>query len=149
MCGAMMLAAASEALAGGQAIQANASFSAQIIAVADNDTEITRQETNLKRAMYERAARECTDIMASIAISCSITGINVSAQFKCYHAGHAEIPELLNPSASVLTKSRAIAPSASSLGLKMVMSIPAMRPEATAACRTVVSSSQLKPSGMR
>ena len=30
--------------------------------------------------MYERSARECTDILASIATSCSITGINVSTQ---------------------------------------------------------------------
>ncbi|MBC8038690.1 MAG: hypothetical protein H7X89_15900 [Rhizobiales bacterium] len=76
----MLLAAAPEALAGGQTVQANASFSAQIVATTDNDAEITQQEKNLKRAMYERAARECTDIMASVATSCSITGINVSTQ---------------------------------------------------------------------
>lgn len=76
----MMLVAAPQALAAGQTIQATASFSAQIVAAADNDTEITQQEKNLKRAMYDRAARECTDIMASVAISCSITGINVSTQ---------------------------------------------------------------------
>ncbi len=76
----VMLAVVPEALAGGQAVQANASFSAQIVAASDNDAEITQQEKNLKRAMYERAARECADIMASVAISCSITGINVSTQ---------------------------------------------------------------------
>jgi len=80
MFGVMILAAASQALASGQAIQANASFSAQIVTTADNDAEITEQEKKLKRAMYERSARECTDILASIATSCSITGINVSTQ---------------------------------------------------------------------
>lgn len=77
---AAMLAAAPEALAGGQTVQANASFSAQIMAGSDNDAQITEQEKNLKRAMYERAGRECADIMASVATSCSITGINVSTQ---------------------------------------------------------------------
>ncbi|MGH6907268.1 MAG: hypothetical protein ACREDX_05350 [Aestuariivirga sp.] len=76
----MLLAAASPALAGGAAIQTNASFSAQVVATADNDAEISQQEKGLKRAMYERAAREYDNLRTSIAISCSITGINVSTQ---------------------------------------------------------------------
>ncbi len=79
VCSLIMLAVTSPALAGGQTVQANASFSAQI-AATDNDAVITQQEKNLKRAMYERAARECADILASVATSCSITGINVSTQ---------------------------------------------------------------------
>jgi hypothetical protein len=30
--------------------------------------------------MYERAARECDDLKATIALACQITGINVSTQ---------------------------------------------------------------------
>ena len=74
------LLASSPALADGQEIQATANFSAQVVPVADNDAEISRQEKDLKRAMYERAARECADMLASVAIACSITGINVSTQ---------------------------------------------------------------------
>ena len=71
--------AAPAAQAASQAIQANASFSAQI-AAAESETEITEQEKSLKRAMYERAARECDDLRATIALTCSISGINVSTQ---------------------------------------------------------------------
>ncbi len=79
-CGFVMLSAVSQATAGSEAIQANASFSAQIVVAIDDDVKITEQEKNLKRAMYQRSAGECTDILASIATSCSITGISVSTQ---------------------------------------------------------------------
>lgn len=76
----MLFAAVSQATAASETIQANASFSAQIVVAVDDEVKITEQEKSLKRAMYERSARECTDILASIATSCSITGISVSTQ---------------------------------------------------------------------
>ncbi len=39
---------------------------------------MAEQEKTLKRAMYERAARECDDMRATIALTCSITNIGVS-----------------------------------------------------------------------
>ena len=54
-----------------------------------------------------------------------------------------------SPSARVWAKRRAIDPSLSSFGLKMVMSMPSAMPEAIAARRIVSSSSHCRPSGIR
>ena len=73
-----VLSTAVPALAAGQTIQVSASFNSQIVVLEDNEAKITEQEKTLKRAMYERAARECDDMRATIALTCSITNINVS-----------------------------------------------------------------------
>ena len=74
------LMAASPALAQKQTIQVSASFSAQVLATSENEALLATQERTLKRSMYERAARECDDLRATVAISCAITNMNVSTQ---------------------------------------------------------------------
>ena len=74
------LMAATPALAQKQTIQVSASFSAQVLASSDNEALLATQERTLKRSMYERAARECDDLRATIALACAITNMNVSAQ---------------------------------------------------------------------
>ena len=75
---AALVLTAAPALAAGQTIQVNASFNSQVIVTDDNESKILEQEKTLKRAMYERAARECDDMRATIALTCSITNISVS-----------------------------------------------------------------------
>ena len=77
---ALLAALASPAYAAGPAIWMNTSYSLQMPADADTDTRITEQEKTLKRSMYERAARECEDLKATIAQTCQLTSINVSTQ---------------------------------------------------------------------
>src|SRR5262245_44831588 len=77
---ASLLACASPAFAAGEAISVNTSFNLQMPAAGSTDTAVTDQERSLKRSLYERAARECDDLKASIALTCQITGINVSTQ---------------------------------------------------------------------
>jgi hypothetical protein len=78
LAAALAAASAVPALAAGQTVQVSASFNSQIMVLDDDETKILAQEKVLKRAMYERAARECDDMKATIALTCSITGINVS-----------------------------------------------------------------------
>jgi hypothetical protein len=73
-----VLSTAVPAFAAGQTIQVSASFNSQVIVLEDNEAKIAEQEKVLKRAMYERAARECDDMRATIALTCTITNINVS-----------------------------------------------------------------------
>ena len=77
---ALLLTAAAPAEAQKQSIQVSASFSAQVIATTDNDAMMAQQERTLKRSMYERAARECDDLRATIALTCTIGNMNVSTQ---------------------------------------------------------------------
>lgn len=77
---AFLLAYASPAFAAGQAISVNASYNLQMPATGDTETAITDQERLLKRSLYERAARECDDLKATIALTCLITNISVSTQ---------------------------------------------------------------------
>jgi len=58
----------------------NTSYSVQVPVSGETDTQFTDQEKSLKRSMYERAARECDDLKATIALTCQITSINVSTQ---------------------------------------------------------------------
>ena len=71
---------ASPAVAQKQTIQVSASFSAQVLATSENEALLATQERTLKRSMYERSARECEDLRATIAISCTIANMNVSTQ---------------------------------------------------------------------
>lgn len=64
----------------GQTIQANASYSMTVMVASDDDAAMAGQEQKIKRSLYERAARECGDLLATIALTCSITNINVSTQ---------------------------------------------------------------------
>jgi len=68
------------AAAAGQTIQANANYSMTVMVTDDDDLAMTEQEKKIKRSLYERAARECGDLLASIALTCTITNINVSTQ---------------------------------------------------------------------
>ena len=77
---AVLAALASPAFAGGPAIWVNTSYSVQVPVSGETDAQITDQEKSLKRSMYERAARECDDLKATIALTCQITSINVSTQ---------------------------------------------------------------------
>jgi len=74
---ALAIAAFSPAHAG-QTIQANANYSMTVMVTDDEDLAMTEQEKKIKRALYERAARECGDLLATIALTCSITNISVS-----------------------------------------------------------------------
>lgn len=80
------LAFASPAFAAGQAFSVNTSYSLQMPVTGDTDVAATDQERSLKRSLYERAARECEDLKATIALTCQITSINVSTQIN-RHAG--------------------------------------------------------------
>jgi hypothetical protein len=80
LAAAALAASAFPALAAGPAIWVNTSYSLQIPAEGEIDVRITDQEKTLKRSMYERAARECEDLTATIALTCQITNINVSTQ---------------------------------------------------------------------
>lgn len=64
----------------GQTIQANANYSMTVMVTTDDDAAMTGQEAKLKRSLYERAARECGDLIATIALTCTITNISVSTQ---------------------------------------------------------------------
>jgi hypothetical protein len=77
---AFLLACTSPVFAAGEAISVNTSFNLQMPATGSADTAVTDQERSLKRSLYERAARECDDLKASIAMTCQITGISVSTQ---------------------------------------------------------------------
>ena len=70
----------SPALAAGPTIYTNTSYSLQVPAEAEADNRITGQEKTLKRSMYDRAARECEDLKATIAQTCQVTSITVSTQ---------------------------------------------------------------------
>lgn len=74
------LALASPASAAEAMVQVSASYNIQAAIIGRTDEEVSQQEHKLKRAMYERGARECADLIATIATSCAITGINVSTQ---------------------------------------------------------------------
>jgi hypothetical protein len=77
---ALFAALASPALAAGPAVSVNTSYSMQVPAEAEADARISDQEKSFKRSMYERAARECEDLKATIALTCQIISINVSTQ---------------------------------------------------------------------
>lgn len=62
----------------GQTIQANANYSMTVMVTDDDDLAMTEQEKKIKRSLYERAARECGDLIATIALACTITNISVS-----------------------------------------------------------------------
>jgi hypothetical protein len=64
----------------GQTIQASANYSVTVLVAADNDPAMSAQEQKIKRSLYERAAVECRDLIATIALTCSITNISVSTQ---------------------------------------------------------------------
>ncbi len=64
----------------GQTIQANANYSMTVMVAAEDDAAMSAQEQKLKRSLYERAARECGDLIATIALACTITNISVSTQ---------------------------------------------------------------------
>ncbi len=64
----------------GQTIQANANYSMTVMVTTDDDAAMTGQEQKIKRSLYERAAVECRDLLATIALTCTITNINVSTQ---------------------------------------------------------------------
>ena len=63
-----------------QTVQVGASYNIQAAIAGTTDADIAAQEHRLKRAMYERGARECAELLATIARNCAITGINVSTQ---------------------------------------------------------------------
>lgn len=67
-------------LAADRTVQVSASFNVQSAITGTTEADVTAQEQRLKRAMYARGARECADLVATIALSCSISGINVSTQ---------------------------------------------------------------------
>lgn len=75
----LLLASASPVLAQIPTISVNASYSLQVPATGDENA-VSAQEKALKRSMYERAARECDDLKATIALTCQITSIGVSTQ---------------------------------------------------------------------
>lgn len=66
------------AASAGQTIQVSASYSMTVMVAVDDDAAMTEQEKKIKRSLYERAARECGDLLATIALTCTITNINVS-----------------------------------------------------------------------
>lgn len=61
-------------------VQISASYNVQAPIAGTTESDLVAQEHRLKRAMYERGARECAELLATIARSCAITGINVSTQ---------------------------------------------------------------------
>jgi hypothetical protein len=77
---ALLATLAGPVFAAGPTIWVNTSYSQQMPVDAEADNRITEQEKTLKRSMYERAARECEDLKATIAQTCQITSINVSTQ---------------------------------------------------------------------
>ena len=78
LAAAVLIASSLPAAAAGQTIQASASFNAQVLVLEDNEAKMLEQEKALKRDTYERASRECDDLRATIALTCSITNISVS-----------------------------------------------------------------------
>jgi len=62
----------------GQTIQASASYSVTVMVTTEDDAAMAEQEKKIKRSLYERASRECGDLLATIALTCTITNINVS-----------------------------------------------------------------------
>lgn len=87
---ASLAASASPVLAQSPTIPVNASYSLQIPAT-DDEKAVSDQEKALKRSMYERAARECDDLKATIARTCQITNINVSTQLNRNPGSPAQI----------------------------------------------------------
>ena len=75
----LALAALPQAAHAGQTIQVNANYSLTVMAT-DDEAAMAAQEQKLKRSLYERAAGECGDLLATIALTCSITNISVSTQ---------------------------------------------------------------------
>jgi hypothetical protein len=77
---AALLLPISPAAAAGQTIQVNSSFNSQVFVTDGSDSQLQEQEKVMKRAMYERAARECELLRTTIALSCRITNLGVSTQ---------------------------------------------------------------------
>ncbi len=63
-----------------QTIQANASYSVTVMVTTEDDAATAGQEQKIKRSLYERASHECGDLLATIALTCTITNISVSTQ---------------------------------------------------------------------
>jgi hypothetical protein len=45
---------------------------------------MAEEDRTFRRAMYARAVSECEDLLATIAASCSLSGISVSSQINSY-----------------------------------------------------------------
>jgi hypothetical protein len=101
---AMLALLASPCLAAGQSIWVNTSYSAQEPVSGESDAKIGDQEKTLKRSMYERAARECDDLKATIALSCQVTNINVSTQINRNPGTPTQIYVSANVQMQVTTK---------------------------------------------
>lgn len=64
----------------GTAVAVNISYTINAPLTATVPEEIAAEERQYIRMLYQRATRECEDLMATIAAACQITGLNVSTQ---------------------------------------------------------------------
>jgi hypothetical protein len=88
---ALVAAWAAPAFATNPAISVNTSYSLQVPAEGETDARIAEKEKTLKRSVYERTARECDDLKATIALTCQITNISVSTQITRYPGSPAQL----------------------------------------------------------
>ena len=67
-------------------VSVNVSYNLQLPAGPGPDTTelLSSVERNARKSMYTLAAKECEDLLATIASSCQITAINVSTQINRY-----------------------------------------------------------------
>jgi hypothetical protein len=72
-------------------VSVNISYTINAPLVATTPDAVTAEDRQYRKAMYERAAGECEDLLATIAASCQITNIGVSTQVNRYPGQPATI----------------------------------------------------------
>jgi hypothetical protein len=65
-----------------QSVNVQVGFSTQMPLADDNEQTLMSAQRSGRRTLYEMASKECTLLMATIAKTCHLTNLNVSAQVR-------------------------------------------------------------------
>jgi hypothetical protein len=85
-----------------QVVQVNVNYSLQASLPGGTAADFIAEEQKMKRAMYERTTRECAELLATVALTCTIAAINVSTQIT---QNYGQVPTLyVNTSVSMQVK---------------------------------------------
>jgi len=76
---------------GSQTVKVQIGFSLQMPLANDNEKTLLDSQQSSRRVLYEMASKECTLLKATIAETCRLTNLNVSAQVR----QHSNMPVAL------------------------------------------------------
>ena len=85
-------------------VSVNISYTINAPLTALTPEAVTAEDRQYRKAMYERAAGECEDLVATIAESCQLTNIGVSTQVNRYPGQPATIYVSTNVTMQVALK---------------------------------------------